>query len=452
MTLGTNLSLRITAILVFGFVLLQLTVFTFTTFLGPSSDAGAGGLPQPAALAAICETFEQSTAAERPALLEAFNGSLYTVSLAREFPAADPGNSGRSALEQIYGPALGGRPVRISGRQPLLGIFNRGAFWPGRILSPTQIAVGLKGGGALVVDSRPSSLVRGFLNRRAFRGALGGLIVLAALALAVRQTTRPLVSLSRNIRTFAGKLDAPALPVEGSREMRDLAAAYNEMRERIAGLVSDRTRVLAAVAHDMRTYLTRLRLRVEFIADEAQRTKAVADLGEMSALLDDTLLFAGTETAAPPLEALDLAIELEKIVTSRKEIGEPVLLDLGSSPLPIRANRLSLRRMLANLIENGLRHGRTVEIAAAATHDGIAVEVRDDGPGVPPDALARLGMPFQRLDPSRDRETGGAGLGLAIVRALAARQGAQVTFANRVPQGFAARIAFPRQRNGESHA
>lgn len=452
MTLATNLSSRITAILVLGFVLLQLTVFTFTTFSGPSAEAGPGDLPAPAALAAMSRAFEQAAPADRPALLEAFNGSLYTVSLADRFPEARADDARRSFLAQIYAPALEGRPVQISGRQPPLGIFGRRGIWPGRVLSPTRIAVRLKDGGVLIADSRPSALIRGFLNRRAFMGTLGGVIVLAALALAIRQTTRPLLNLSRNIRTFAGELGAPALPVEGSREMRDLAAAYNEMKDRIAGLVSDRTRILAAVAHDMRTYLTRLRLRIEFIADEAQRAKAATDLGEMSALLDDTLLFAGTETATPPLEVLDLAAELEKIGAARKEIGEPILLDLGSSPLSVQANRLALRRMLANLIENGLRHGQTVEIAAAASFDGIAVEVRDDGPGVPPQALARLGMPFQRLDPSRDRQTGGAGLGLAIVRALAARQGAEVTFANRIPKGFVARIVFPLPQNGESHA
>jgi signal transduction histidine kinase len=302
------------------------------------------------------------------------------------------------------------------------------------------------------VNSRPSTLVRGFLNRRALLGTLGGLAVLAALALAVRQTTKPLLNLSRNIRTFAGKLDAPALPVEGSREMRDLAEAYNEMKERIAGLIGERTRILAAVAHDMRTYLTRLRLRIEFINDPEQQTRAAADLGEMSALLDDTLLFANTENAAPPLERIDLAAELNRIVAARKELGESVSLQRMSSPLPVCANRLSLRRMLANLIDNGLRHGQGVEITAAILPDGAAIEVRDDGPGVPPEALSRLGMPFQRLDPSRDRETGGAGLGLAIVRALAARQGAQVSFANRKPHGFAARIVFPLAANGDADA
>ena len=452
MTLSTNLSLRITAILLAGFVILQFTVFAFTAFSGPSADAGPGGLPQPAVVAAMANALERNPAADRPALLSAFNGSLYTVALADRFPQTRAQGAAGAALEQVYGGQLEGRAVAISGRPPLFRLFRRRNPWPGGVLSPLTLAVKLKTGGVLIVNSRPSTLVRGFLNRRALLGTLGGLAVLAALALAVRQTTKPLLNLSRNIRTFAGKLDAPALPVEGSREMRDLAEAYNEMKERIAGLIGERTRILAAVAHDMRTYLTRLRLRIEFINDPEQQTRAAADLGEMSALLDDTLLFANTENAAPPLERIDLAAELNRIVAARKELGELVSLQRMSSPLPVCANRLSLRRMLANLIDNGLRHGQGVEITAAILPDGAAIEVRDDGPGVPPEALSRLGMPFQRLDPSRDRETGGAGLGLAIVRALAARQGAQVSFANRKPHGFAARIVFPLAANGDADA
>jgi len=441
MTLGTNLSLRIGAILLVGFVLLQLIVFSFTALPGADARSGPDGLPAPASLAAMTQAVEKTPPGARPALAAALDGALYTVTLANAFPQQD--RARHAALERLYRPALGGRPVKVTGYRPPPRLFGGGRLRLGHVLAPLTVAVGLHGGGVLVVDSRPSAAVQRFLRRRAFLGLMGGLIVLAVLALAVRQTTRPLLTLSHNIRAFADRLDAPPLPVEGSREMRELAGAYNAMKERIAGLVAERTRILAAVAHDMRTYLTRLRLRIEFIADEGQRARAAADLGEMSALLDDTLLFAGGESPEAPPEPLDLAEELERIVTGRRETGEAVTLDMPEAPPAISANRMAFRRMIANLVDNGLRHGGRVEIAAARTPEGIAVEVRDDGPGVPPEALSRLGMPFQRLDPSRDRQTGGAGLGLAIVRALAARQGATIAFANRVPRGFAARIVFP---------
>jgi signal transduction histidine kinase len=450
MTLGSNLSLRIIAILLGGFVLLQVTVFALTTFPGAGGTIGPEDLPRPAALAAMVRTMESTPADQRPALLDAFNGSLYTVSVASSIATGGRDDLSDSALAQTYRQTLDGRSVALSGRKPLLRAFGRRSLWPGRILSPLTLAIGLRTGGTLVVDSRPSALVRTFLNRRAFLGASGGLIVLIGLVLAIRQTTRPLSRLSQNIRAFAGKSDAPSLPMEGSREMRELAQAYNEMKERIAGLIAERTRILAAVAHDMRTYLTRLRLRVEFIDDETQRSRATADLGEMSALLDDTLLFAGDETAGTPLQWLDLAEELENIVATRCETGDAVRLGIAAGRIATRANRIALRRMLANLIDNGLRHGNRVELAAGVTPEGAIVEVRDDGPGVPPQELARLGMPFQRLDPSRDRQTGGAGLGLAIVRALATRQGALVQFANQAPRGFVARIVFPLDKDKAS--
>jgi signal transduction histidine kinase len=249
--------------------------------------------------------------------------------------------------------------------------------------------------------------------------------------------------LATGVRRFSSDLTTPDVPVTGSREMRELSLAFNEMKARIGVLMAERTRMLAGIAHDMRTYLTRLRLRVDFIDDPAQRAKAGADLDELSALLDDTLLFARRDAGAAPAPVrVDLTAEILALGDLRREMGEAV--EIAPMPaLAVGVDRTALRRMLANLIDNGIRHGRQVRIAAHVEGTLAVVTVQDDGPGVPDAALPRLGEPFGRLDPSRNRETGGAGLGLAIVRALAEREGAAVEFANGSAGGLIVTLRFP---------
>jgi signal transduction histidine kinase len=313
-----------------------------------------------------------------------------------------------------------------------------------RYFSPIRITVAPVGGGALILDSRPSALVRNYLRQRAAQGLVGALIILAALVFAIRQTTRPIVRMSEQVRHFGTEFDTPDLVPSGSRELRQLAEAFNEMKGRIGELVADRTRILAAIAHDMRTYLTRLRLRAEFIDDPQQRAKATSDLAEMGALLDDTLLFAGQNAQKAVHRRIDLLAELNGIVSVRIEMGDAVRLavDTDEEALIIRADALALRRMMANLIDNGLRHGSEVAVTVERAVGEIRIIVRDNGPGVPDEALAKLGEPYTRLDPSRDRASGGAGLGLAIVRALAGQNGGSLRFANRMPHGLEATLAF----------
>jgi signal transduction histidine kinase len=178
--------------------------------------------------------------------------------------------------------------------------------------------------------------------------------------------------------------------------------------------------------------------------------RAVRDLDEMNALVNDAL-FIGDRDAAPPSlpEPVPLAQLLSKIVEAHVELGAKVDLAAMPSDVIVAATPLSLRRVIENLITNGLRHGSRVSIAAFALEGRVDIIVEDDGPGVPAEALARLGLPFQRFDPSRSRETGGAGLGLAIVRALAARDGAEVMFEHASPHGLRVSLRYMRLDVGQ---
>jgi signal transduction histidine kinase len=173
----------------------------------------------------------------------------------------------------------------------------------------------------------------------------------------------------------------------------------------------------------------------------------VRDLDEMTALINDTLLLADRDSTPPSHpERVEVAPALAEIVDAHLELEESVMLAPVPGDLAIAATPLSLRRILDNLIANGLRHGGAVTISARASGDAVDILVEDDGPGVPAEALTRLGLPFHRFDPSRSRETGGAGLGLAIVRALAGRDHAEVLFAKRSPTGLRVTIRYPRAR------
>lgn len=444
MTIGSNLSLRLAAILLIGFILLQLLI---ASVVPPRSDDATGrpyGLPRPDEAAAIADALDRAPTGQRAALVDALDGGLYALRLADALPARWKSSDELEDLARRYRSAARGRAVSVDGRRPRLGRWIGSEARPARFFAPVRVAIGLRDGRILLIRSQPSAALRTYLQRRAVTGALGGLALLIVLMLAVRQTTRPLNTLSQGIRRFAGDLDAPDLPVIGPREVRELATAFNDMKAQIRALVAERTRVLGAIAHDLRTYLTRLRLRAEFIDDADHRARAVRDLDEMTALVNDTLFLADRDTAPPARpERVMLAPVLGEIVDGHVELGDAVLLEPVTGDLAVTATPLALRRVLDNLIANGLRHGTQVTVAANAREGTVDIIVTDNGPGVPAETLSLLGLPFQRLDPSRSRETGGAGLGLAIVRALAGRDRAEVVFEQVAPTGLRVILRYP---------
>ena len=440
MTVSSNLSLRITAILLGGFVLWQLIVLAITTL--PAGDDGLKpyNLPLPREMAALVIAVERAAPGERGALVEALNGSLYSVRLSADPVTADAGEF--VGLDRAYRAAMPGHAIAISGRRSRLSRLIGARPRPLRFFAPVTVTVALNGGGALAIVSQPSPELRGYLRNRALLGALGGALVLAVLLLAVRQSVRPLTRLAEHVRRFGDGLDAPDVPPGGTREVAELSAAFNEMKARIRDLMSERTRMLAAIAHDMRTYLTRLRLRTDYIDDASHRARAIRDLDEMTALLNDTLFLAEGQAQPVATGRIDLALEIAGLMAIRHELSQPVTADLPEGAVWVRANPLSVRRIFANLVDNALRHGSAATVRVERDGERIVLTIEDDGPGVPAEALEHLGEPFNRIEPSRNRDTGGAGLGLAIVRALAARDGAEAGFANRPEGGFRAEIRY----------
>ncbi|MBB3376092.1 MULTISPECIES: sensor histidine kinase KdpD [unclassified Novosphingobium] len=442
-----TLSFRITVLLVGSFVLLQLAVFALTWTPGRDEPSGGGGLPSVAQVRAMVDLIAAVPPPRRVAVAKAFDGALYHV-LVEGGPLPPTAQSAQAMnIGRVYSRGLPGYRLSVTGRAARFRRLARLNPWPGWMSDPLAIHVTLGGDqpAMLTIESQPSQPVRTLLRQRAALLGVGGIAALVALAFAVRATTQPMARLARDIRTYRGEPDSPDLAVAGSPELRELAQAYNEMKGRITELMAERTRVLAAIAHDMRTYITRIRLRAEFIDDAEQRERAARDLDEMAALLEDTLLLARAEASRAGMRrSLDLAAELRRAVEIHQEMGDAVVLSLSVERASVVAAPLAVRRTLTNLIDNGLRHGTQVVLSLCEDRGRWRIDISDDGPGIAADKLSGLGQPFGRIDPSRDRSAGGgAGLGLAIVRALITAQDGEIAFANRDKGGFLVSIWLP---------
>lgn len=441
-----SLVVRIGLIFLGGLLVLQVSIMA--VILWPDGRPAVFRLVSPEKAAAIATALEAAPAEQRPMLVEALNGVGQTVQMQARYPDDAPtANDVRRSARWVeraferYGDALDGRPFLVQTRpsRALATLLSSEVGAPGSI----RLVVRLRTGEALIVERAPILLQRFFA--RLLPIALVITVILAAgMALCMIQLARPIDQLAQGARLLAGDVGAPALTPKGAREIKDLARALNDMKLQIRSLLDERTLVLAAIAHDLRTYLTRLRLRVDFVDDPDQRNRAIRDLEEMSLLLDDTLTFATeTRAGADGRERVDLTAEITAFAAARGELGEPVETDIAGPSVLVAARPLAIRRMIANLVDNALRYAGAARLKLTTTETGAMLAVEDEGPGIPDEMLTRLTEPFRRLEPSRGRQTGGAGLGLAIVKALAESQGGRLTLENRAGGGLRATVHLP---------
>jgi signal transduction histidine kinase len=273
---------------------------------------------------------------------------------------------------------------------------------------------------------------------------LVGLLMLALSLAALRRATRPLRMLAQAAEALGADLHRPPLPETGPRELRQAAGAFNAMQQRIVRTVEERTRILSAVSHDLKTPITRLKLRAELIDDPPLREKFARDLDEMEGMVGATLEFMrGLDTSEAP-QPVNVQTLLESLQADAAEMGRRVALT-GSARAPYPARPQALKRCLANLIDNAVGYGGEAQIEIADGDDALVITVRDRGPGIPPEELERVFEPFYRVEASRSRHTGGTGLGLSIARNIAGAHGGELTLANRPEGGLEARLALPRR-------
>jgi signal transduction histidine kinase len=263
----------------------------------------------------------------------------------------------------------------------------------------------------------------------------------------VRWVTRPLNTLALAADRLGTDINHPPLPESGPAEVQRAARAFNSMQERLSRYVRTRTAILAAMSHDLKTPITRLRLRAELLEQADLREKFVRDLGEMDRMVGTTLDYMRGLDDREPLRAIDVASLAAALQADAEELGHAVRIE-GTPRGPFLGKPEGLKRLLQNLLDNALRYGRDVSLEIADAAEALTFRVRDHGPGIPQADLERVFEPFFRLEGSRNPGTGGTGLGLSIARNIAQSMGGEVTLRNREGGGLEATVVLPRRRPG----
>lgn len=279
----------------------------------------------------------------------------------------------------------------------------------------------------------------------AFLGMLVADVLLVGWA--VSQFGRPMRELALAADRLGVDVNAPALAEQGSQEEIRAAHAFNTMAERIRRFVRDRTFLLTAIGHDLRTPITRLKLRAEWMDDEEQQGKMLQDLDELEGMVAATLAFGRDDASNEAPAMIDLAellrTILDEVADTKPDCPDATQYD-GPDHLPLRARPVAMKRALANLIINGVKYGDHVCATLQPSNRGVVtILVEDDGPGIPPGETERVFEPFYRLEPSRNRETGGTGLGLPIARNIVRAHGGDVVLSNRAAGGLRATVTLP---------
>ena len=358
---------------------------------------------------------------------------------------------GRRSYSFILGPGTTGEAPNASRSKDVAeaiasGISDRYALTANAVPGDgehLQIHLRLSDGSPLTIDYRPLPALplSGWLPVV----LVAQLVVLAVCCwFAVRVATRPLHELARVADALGPDLKAERLEEDGPSEVARAARAFNAMQERIAAHVAERMQILAAISHDLQTPITRMRLRVDQMDDEAQAAKLTQDLREMEQLVKEGVAYARTlhGTGEAP-RRVDLDALLDSLVCDYVDAGSPVTFERRLN-VAIVTRVQALRRIVGNLVDNALKYGGTaaIEVSASPQDKAVTISVLDSGPGIPEEALEKVFEPFYRLETSRNRGTGGTGLGLAISRQLAVAMGAQLTLRNRPEGGLEGRLVL----------
>jgi len=433
--------------------LLALQLLAVVSFMLQRSRATEAGirLPLPDQAAALVELLEGMPKDQWPKLLRAANSSDLSVTITETRPVArEPAWYEAPVVDLIvrrYLGALGDREVRV--RVEPSSEFRNG---PLRILSwvspgAVEIEIGLRSGETLIVAAG-GVLSLGVLGLPPgfWAGILGVGVAAFALYLLRREAT-PLRDLAEAVDRAPIGAEVPPIPdaPRSAPEIRALIGAFNRLSSRMTGMLRSRMALVGGISHDLRTYVTRLRLRADMIPDGAEREKAISDLADMSRLLDDSLLAFKASAPMREEELVEVIAILEREAADRRLAGADVTLVVApaAADAQVLGSALALRRLVSNLTENAVTYGHFARISAASDDGWLVITVDDGGPGIAAQDREGLMEPFVRLETSRNRATGGAGLGLAIARGAAEAHGGRLELADAPGGGARARVLLP---------
>ncbi|HWU62334.1 MAG TPA: ATP-binding protein [Ensifer sp.] len=405
-------------------------------------------VPPPQRLATVATLIEATPPSGRTLLIGGLTSDTFRVHV-------EPGDVVDNQFDDLprqsryevadYDQALGGRRFSIANEideRPRVGFIMR-RFVPAKL----EFRVRLATGETMIVESRsPFLTTEAGLPVGLFAGLLGSAVGLFTLVL-VFIASRPLRELADAVATLDLDGAPRVLPNAAafSPEIRRLTEAYNTLHGRVAALLRNRMELVGGISHDVRTFATRLRLKVDAIEDEASRESAVRDIEDMVRLLDDAVM----TSRAGAGELQEELVGLRDLVTADcamlAEAGRPALFEDASAgdPLTVLGDRVALRRILANLIDNAIKYGDVAHVSLRREAQEAVLVIEDRGPGVPPGEREALFEPFHRLETSRSRATGGAGLGLAVVKTLAEGHGGSVNVGEASTGGLSVQVRLP---------
>ncbi len=456
---------RTILILLVGLTATHLTSMAIYSSYRTDAVIAAGGRQVAARVATISRLIDETPPDERPRILNAINSPVLRVVWTREsaLPPTPRGQRRALFVARRLAAHLDVAPERIRvriGRFPVPPPAVGGRRGPPRDIADMMARhMGLPPGGPIprvvavslrLTDSTWLNFSTPLADEPPFwstRFALSVTLMLAVVVFlsiwVVRRMSAPLTTFAEAAERFGKDVRAPPLPEGGPREIGQAARAFNEMQARLRNFIHDRTRMLAAVSHDLRTPITRLRLRAEFVENGEQQEKMLSDLEEMEEMIASTLAFARDDAADEPRTRVDLTALAESLCDDMADAGLDVTCE-GSAGPPCDCRPLALRRALGNLIDNALKFGGAARVRLIDEGEQVVILVADTGPGLPEAQLERVFDPFYRADKSRSPGTGGAGLGLSVARTIVRGHGGDVTLRNLPEGGLEARVTLPR--------
>ncbi|MBI2715904.1 MAG: HAMP domain-containing protein [Rhizobiales bacterium] len=335
------------------------------------------------------------------------------------------------------GPMFGGwRPMMGPG--PMMhGFRGFGGF------RDLQVAVPLPDGQWLSFATALPESGSAFSRKFLLSMAIMAIVILAVSVWAVRRVTAPLAAVSVAAERLGNDLNAPPMPETGTIETRQASRAFNTMQSRLRSLIENRTRMLAAISHDLRTPLTLLRLRAENVENQQERDKMLATIAEMDSMIGVTLQFARDEATTELRRPTDIAALVQSIVDDMADAGVPAKMQ-PAEPVVYDCRPDALKRAIRNLLDNAVKYGKAASVAIQTTPKTIEIIIDDEGSGIAEHELSRVFDPFYRLEESRSRETGGVGLGLAIAQSIVQAHRGDLVLSNRPTAGLRAQISLPR--------
>jgi signal transduction histidine kinase len=430
----------------------------------------ASGMQAAQRIADIVKLLEPLAPAERRRIVQVFSAPPLTISLEQGSLDVRKLDSEGGARTALFGAMLrrflgDGRPAAVAVREeqgapPPMARKNPGFMGPGGHAPWMAPGVAMHFGsepgfsfvaqvrlsdGALVTfDSRQPAQTASWPYRLLASLAVLLAGVIAVSLVAVRWATRPLKALADAADELGRNIDRAPMPEKGPLEVLRAARAFNTMQERLARHIRERTATLAAMSHDLKTPVNRLRLRAELLDDGEVKKKIAQDLEEMESMLHATLEFMRGGESAEKVQPVDVAALLESLTADAQHTGGKVTIE-GAASRPYIGRPQALKRCLSNLLDNAVKYGQSATMRVEDSEDRLVIRIRDDGPGIPEQELERVFEPFYRLEASRSRDTGGTGLGLSIARNIAQLHGGALSLRNLSQGGLEAVLSLPRR-------